>query len=237
MDQDRGIASPVAGDRSMQPSVVLLGNSLQFSDHMLKFLGLEFPEVRFQRVSGQAQVIAVGSAPSLIILHEGLPDLVGRIDEIRRSIPDVMVAIACSDVARFRRTGIRYPLSYLHLNAQVDVWCSVLRLLLCGQRYVPVDMMIEHDAWSDDRHAADADTTDDSLSDAQLTPRELQILPLIARGLQNKIIAGELGLSEHTVKLHTHNIFSKLKVSNRTGAASWYLSRFDGAEGRGAHVR
>ena len=53
----------------------------------------------------------------------------------------------------------------------------------------------------------------------------MEILPLIARGEQNKTIADKLGLSVHTVKLHSHNIFSKLGVSNRTGAANWYLSQ------------
>jgi DNA-binding NarL/FixJ family response regulator len=111
------------------------------------------------------------------------------------------------------------------------VWLSVLRLLLCGQRYVPVDMMRDLDVESSAAgQGIDADRPVGSPPDAQLTPRELQILPLIAQGMQNKTIAGELGLSEHTVKLHTHNIFSKLKVPNRTGAASWYLSRLDGAE-------
>ncbi len=66
--------------------------------------------------------------------------------------------------------------------------------------------------------------------DVCLTPRELQILPLIAQGLQNKVIAGTLDLSEHTVKLHTHNIFAKLGVSNRTAAAKWYLSRVEGVD-------
>jgi DNA-binding NarL/FixJ family response regulator len=134
-------------------------------------------------------------------------------------------------VASLRRAGIRHPVSYLQLNAQVEVWLSVLRLLLCGQRYVPVDLMSEHGAEPPaDALGVGAGRADGPRPEAQLTPRELQILPLIAQGMQNKTIAGELGLSEHTVKLHTHNIFSKLKVSNRTGAASWYLSRHDGAE-------
>jgi DNA-binding NarL/FixJ family response regulator len=200
---------------------------------MLTFLGLEFPEVRFERAPDQGRVLAVGSTASLIILHEGLPNLVDRIDEIRTTLPDVMVAIACRDVANFRRAGITQPVSNLQLNAQVEVWLSVLRLLLCGQRYVPVDMMRELDVEpSAAAQRTDTDRPVGSPPDAQLTPRELQILPMIAQGLQNKTIAGELGLSEHTVKLHTHNIFSKLKVSNRTGAASWYLSRIDGAEGQ-----
>jgi hypothetical protein len=74
MDQGRAIASPVDGGRSMQPFVVFFGTSLQFSDQMLRFLGLEFPEVRFERASDQGQAVTAGAHANLIILHEGVPD-------------------------------------------------------------------------------------------------------------------------------------------------------------------
>jgi DNA-binding CsgD family transcriptional regulator len=43
-------------------------------------------------------------------------------------------------------------------------------------------------------------------------------------GLQNKIIAAKMDLSEHTVKVHVHNIIRKLKVHNRTQAAAVFRS-------------
>lgn len=51
-----------------------------------------------------------------------------------------------------------------------------------------------------------------------LTPRELEILQLIAEGLANKAIARQLNISDHTVKFHTTAIFGKLGVSSRTEA-------------------
>jgi DNA-binding NarL/FixJ family response regulator len=51
-----------------------------------------------------------------------------------------------------------------------------------------------------------------------LTPRELEVLTLIAEGLSNKEIAQELVISEKTVKNHINNIFSKLHVSDRSQA-------------------
>jgi len=54
----------------------------------------------------------------------------------------------------------------------------------------------------------------------RLTARELQILGLVSRGLQNKLIAAEISLSENTVKVHLHNIISKLGARNRTDAAA-----------------
>jgi DNA-binding NarL/FixJ family response regulator len=53
---------------------------------------------------------------------------------------------------------------------------------------------------------------------AQLSPREMEVLKLLARGLSNKEIAAQLGLVVGTVKIHVANIFSKLAVSDRTQA-------------------
>lgn len=52
-----------------------------------------------------------------------------------------------------------------------------------------------------------------------LTPREVEVLALLAEGLSNKAIARRLHLSDHTVKYHTSAIFAKLNVSSRTEAA------------------
>jgi DNA-binding NarL/FixJ family response regulator len=52
----------------------------------------------------------------------------------------------------------------------------------------------------------------------ELTPREMEVLRLIARGEPNKIIASELGIAEPTVKNYTSNIMEKLEANNRTHA-------------------
>ncbi len=51
-----------------------------------------------------------------------------------------------------------------------------------------------------------------------LTPRELAVLGLLARGMSNKAIAAELGLSARTVNFHLDNLYSKLGVASRTEA-------------------
>lgn len=56
---------------------------------------------------------------------------------------------------------------------------------------------------------------------APLTPRELDVLRLIAAGEPNKAIAAKLGISERTTRSHVSSILSKLNVTSRTQAALW----------------
>ncbi|MDO4610933.1 response regulator transcription factor [Corynebacterium sp.] len=54
----------------------------------------------------------------------------------------------------------------------------------------------------------------------QLTGREAEVLPLVARGLSNRDIARELVLTEYTVKSHLAHAFTKLDVGSRTSAVA-----------------
>jgi DNA-binding NarL/FixJ family response regulator len=59
----------------------------------------------------------------------------------------------------------------------------------------------------------------------RLTPRETEVLQLLADGLANKVIAAKLGVSEETVKFHLASVFGKLGASNRTDAVRQALRR------------
>jgi two-component system, NarL family, response regulator len=58
------------------------------------------------------------------------------------------------------------------------------------------------------------------LSEDELTPRELEILTLLAEGKSNKLIARELNISEGTVKTHVKSILEKLDATSRTEAVA-----------------
>ena len=58
-----------------------------------------------------------------------------------------------------------------------------------------------------------------------LTPRERDVLELVALGLSNHAIAARLGISDHTVKFHLASVFGKLDVTTRTGAVRRGLTR------------
>ena len=75
----------------------------------------------------------------------------------------------------------------------------------------PVDGRDHEDrTWRDD-------DGDDAI-DEPLTPREVQVLELLAEGLPNKAIAQRLGISDQTVKFHVSSISGKLGAKNRTDA-------------------
>ena len=62
-----------------------------------------------------------------------------------------------------------------------------------------------------------ADRSDFELIE-QLTPREHEVLVLVADGLRNRDVAERLGITEHTVKFHLAAIFGKLGASSRVEA-------------------
>ena len=64
-----------------------------------------------------------------------------------------------------------------------------------------------------------------------LTEREIQVLEMVSHGCQNKLIAAQFNLSEHTIKVHLHNIIKKLGARNRTAAAAIFLERVGSVNG------
>jgi DNA-binding NarL/FixJ family response regulator len=62
---------------------------------------------------------------------------------------------------------------------------------------------------------------------SELTPRELQVLEIMATGARDREIAEQLGIAVPTAKLHLHRVYSKLDVTNRVEAARHYLDHRD----------
>jgi DNA-binding NarL/FixJ family response regulator len=58
-----------------------------------------------------------------------------------------------------------------------------------------------------------------------LTPRELAVVHLVAKGLRNKEIARQLAITEGTVKIHLHNVYQKVGVDSRIGLTLWAQQR------------
>jgi DNA-binding NarL/FixJ family response regulator len=110
----------------------------------------------------------------------------------------------------------------LPMQMKLDVLTPILALMLRGGDYYPrVLVQTAPPAKEPTPVQPLASPTKPSVDHLSfLTKREHQILALVARGLQNKSIASDLRLSEHTVKIHLHNIITKLGTHNRTEAAA-----------------
>jgi DNA-binding CsgD family transcriptional regulator len=83
---------------------------------------------------------------------------------------------------------------------------SGLRLAVGGE---PADIVV-----------AAAPRERDPNADAELTPRELEVLALLAEGASNKVIARRLGVSVHTAKFHVGRLLDKLDAVGRTDAVA-----------------
>jgi DNA-binding NarL/FixJ family response regulator len=131
------------------------------------------------------------------------------------------------DASLFRHIDREQVQGVLALDVKLDVFLSSLNIVLHGGThyaapFYPRSAQTPRPTSRDDRTStAGSGTNGPALS--RLTEREREILSHIARGSQNKIIAAALGLSEHTVKIHIHNLIAKLHVHNRTEAASIFL--------------
>lgn len=184
----------------------------------------EFPWIVVEHVETIKAAFRPFTRPVALILLESL--MLGEAEaaaaELARHHPHAHTAIIEADGQRpfsamadvLRSKLVR---SVLPMNLKLDVWLSVVRLMLRGGEYLPAGMMYRNGRDMPDELAREVRKVT-----TELTHRELQVLELVSRGLQNKSIAAQLDLSEHTVKIHLHNIISKLRAHNRTEAAAWF---------------
>lgn len=102
--------------------------------------------------------------------------------------------------------------AYILKDVAADSLISTIRAVARGETVfdaaITAKMLAEFQRQA--RHRSSTET---------LTPREIEVLTLIARGKNNKEIGAELFISEKTVKNHITNIFRKINVTDRTQAA------------------
>lgn len=98
-----------------------------------------------------------------------------------------------------------------------------LKLIAAGQKIVPPSIIeeFENQLPAFEGHEA----SEESLSRANLSNRETDVLCCLMAGLSNKLIARKLDVSEATIKVHVKAILRKIKVGNRTQAAIWATSQ------------
>ncbi|WP_162265840.1 helix-turn-helix transcriptional regulator [Celeribacter ethanolicus] len=166
----------------------------------------------------------------------------------------IRIAFGVRDMASAMRLAERWvdeiasaEMSLLPMNLNLTAWIQLIRLIDCGANYLPAPIFNciahESDVQNNRAEMIKHPHRPQSLSEreasacrmADLTPREREVLSLVAAGRPNKAIANDLSVSAHTIKLHIHRIMTKLGVSNRTEAAICFHNT--NARGNSASLR
>jgi DNA-binding NarL/FixJ family response regulator len=206
------------------------------SGNLIHAVEREFPWVVVeQRGDVSAAEGAFDHPVSLILVDVALiGQLEAAASDLMRLHPRAIVALiepGIHEPARLFAELSALPMirGVLPMNVSLDVWLSVVRLMLCGGEYFPPHLLRSQAGTGGHSRSPAAGLNGASSPGAEhmdgLTPREVQILEMVSRGLQNKSIAAAFSLSESTVKIHLHNIIAKLGVHNRTEAAARFRDR------------
>ena len=170
----------------------------------------------------------------LVLIDMDMPKLSGieatrRITAADPSLPVVMIATSMteSDVVAAVRAG---AVGFLHKNLSPSALVRALRDFHRGGA-LPMSRTMAASTLSHFRSAAlgqeagTPETTEGRHTSQPLTPREQDVLRLIAHGARDRDIAEQLCVSENTVKKHVKNILQKLGVRNRAQATAVHLAQ------------
>ena len=158
--------------------------------------------------------LALDARPDVVLMDLEMPGLDGieATRRIRASCEHTQVVIltSFSDRARILDALDAGAAGYLLKDAEPDQLLRGIRAAAAGDAPLAPRAASELLA---ERH--------ETRPASGLTPREREVLAMVAEGLPNKLIARRLEISEKTVKAHLTRIFERLGVSDRTQAALW----------------
>jgi DNA-binding NarL/FixJ family response regulator len=197
--------------------IVLADDHRLFREGLRGMLQADGMEVVGEAADGaRAVTLARELAPDLVVmdLNMGSSSGLQAIGQVASACPDVRVVVLTvsddrGDVLRALAAGAR---GYLLKDTSVDQLMTCVRQAAEGQIVLSSDVA---DALQTHAHVG-VQGAEDSVA---LTPRERQVLRLIADGADNGAIGRELSISPHTVKRYVKNIFEKLGVRSRVQAA------------------
>lgn len=161
---------------------------------------------------------ALGSAaatqPDALLLDFVMPGMDGArgIEVARRCQPDVPIVILSGNMTHERVTEAirRGAAGVISKDLTGRALIEALERILSGQSVVAPSTWVEP--------LSPYSVQDESWKNFNLTPREIDVVRLLARGMSNKEIAHNLGIAYITSRLHLHNAFRKMGAGNRVDA-------------------
>jgi len=184
---------------------------------LLEQRGIEVADAVASGIEGLQR--AAELRPDIVLLDLRMPDMGGLavLEKLRENEPGIPVVMLTTsneetDLIKSLRSGAQ---GYLLKDMEPDELVSALRDIENGKNVVAQDLT---DALAR-MVQGDTNVADDDGPFSELTPREMEILCLLAEGQSNKLIARNLGISDGTVKLHVKAILRKLGIHSRVEAA------------------
>lgn len=165
-----------------------------------------------------ARLEAAGAAPDVILMDLLMPEMDGiaTTEAIKERWPEIDVVALTSFIEEAKVHGALRAgaTGYLLKDAQADEIARAIRAAFNGQMHLDPAVA---------RTLAESVRSDRPVE--PLTPREREILALVAEGRANKEIARLLGISERTARTHVSNILGKLGLTSRTQAALYAIEQ------------
>ena len=177
-------------------------------------------EVVSEAIDGQDALAQVDELkPDVVLMDVIMPGMDGAeaTRRILESYPGVRVLVLTGTQADNRILGAIQAgaLGYLSKSARKEDFIATIQRVHAGVPSLPPE--ITRQLLGQFRNPPTANQTE------ELTPREEEILRLVARGLSNQQIGSRIHISEATVRTHVSHILAKLELSNRVEAALWAL--------------
>lgn len=161
--------------------------------------------------------------PHVILLDLGLRngDSLRIAETVKREFPGSKVIVmdllpVHEDIVEFVNAGVS---GFIMKDATLDELASTIRSVARGVNVLPPQMTAT--LFSEIARDAVARGRPEALDSVRMTPRERQVINLIAEGFANKEIASRLHIATHTVKSHVRNIMEKLTLHTRLQIAAY----------------
>jgi DNA-binding NarL/FixJ family response regulator len=162
--------------------------------------------------------LAASTAPDVVLLDIRMPKRSGieACQEIKEAVPAAkIIMLTSSDEEADLYEAVKSGASgYLLKDSSIDEVAQAVRVVADGQSLISPSMAVKLIDEFKQMSQPDRGQT----STFRLTERELEVLRLVAQGLNNKDIAKKLFISENTVKNHVRNLLEKLQLHSRMEA-------------------